>query len=202
MGLDQTGIANNALQGLGEKVIQDVNATNDPRARKVKTIYDHSFRALARKHAWNCLQKRITLGPDTGNAPPFEWSTAYRLPSDFIKVVQWNGVNPGENPKSYSIEGIHILSNSDDGNLIYTAAITDPTIYVDAFVEAFIAFLQIPLAMAFPKDKVLSASKLQEFERYHLEPARAIDGNEKGKDTFDITRDSRWNRTRFNSTNG
>lgn len=202
MGLDQTGIANNALQGLGEKVIQDINATNDPRARKVKVIYDNSFRALARLHSWNCLEKLAVLGIDTGNPPPFEFEFAYRKPSDFIKMVQWNGVNAGENPKNYKIRGIHIHTDADEGNIIYTAAITDPTLYDDSFIAAFIAYLQSPLASSFPKDKALSEAKMRMFERDHLEPARAIDGNERKTDTFDITRESRWNRARHNSTNG
>lgn len=203
MSLDPTGLANNALSGVGAKVIQDIDDENDPKARIVKVVYEQSYREVARRHDWNCLRKREVLGNDPDNIDPLgEWEFAYRLPSDYIRIIQFNGVNGSDLPSYYSLEGRHILTNSDEAKLIYSAYTADTTILDESFTAALVSYLEHKLATRIRQDEAMAIEKLQEFEKIHLQSARQKDGNERQNRTYDLSRDSRWNRARRISTKG
>lgn len=202
MALDRTDIANNALIGIGEKVIQDIDDETSPRARQVKVVYEQALRACGRMHSWNCLMKRRVLGNDPDNVDPLgEYEYAYRLPEDCLKLVRLNGVDVGAIPGKYSLEGRHILTDDDTAKIQYVAYIEDSTIYDSLFTEAFIVFLSSHLATAVRQDDSKAADKLREFQMM-LSNARTKDGNERRKFPYNLADESRWVASRRYSTNG
>lgn len=202
MSLDRTGLANNALSRVGAKVIQDIDDDTNPDARLVKVVFDTAFRYVARQHNWNCLVKREILGEDTGNVPPFKWARAFRMPSDWIKTIEINGLGVTNTQGRYAVEGRHIVTNDEECNLVYVSYVTDFTILDEAFTSALIVYLASLLATRKRQDEGLSQQLLEEFRREHLQNARKTDGNERNKPQNDITRDSNWIRSRYFSTNG
>jgi hypothetical protein len=202
MSLDRTEIANNALSGVGEKQIQDIDDDSSVRARQVKVVYEQALRMCGRLHQWNCLMKRRVLGNDPDSVDPLgEWSYAYRLPEDCLRLVQLNGVDVGAIPGKYSLEGRHILSNDDTAKVSYVSYDTDSSIYDSLFTEAFIVFLSARIATIIRQDDSKAQEKLEEFEDI-LSAARTKDGNERRKFPYNQASESRWVGSRKYSTNG
>lgn len=201
MSLSQTDLANNALAGIGSKVIQDLNDDSNVTARKLKTVYEASLRGIARLHNWNSLVKLTELGPDPENVPPFGYVNAFRLPGDFIKLVMVNGVEIGSNPGKYALRGRHIHSDDDTAQIEYIAYVDDPTIYDALFAEAFIVYLSSKIAIEIRQDEALAAEKMNEFKA-KLDDARKTDGNERRKTPWNPSSDSSWVKARRISTLG
>jgi hypothetical protein len=192
MGLNQTGIANQALAGIGDKVIQDIDLATDPRARIIKNIFEQSIREIGAMADWRCLTERVILGPDLGNVPPFYWDEAYRLPSNHLRTIRVNGYTPGAIEDYYAEEGRWIKTNAGECYLVYVAYNTDTTIFDDLFTRALVTYLESKISLRFRQDEALAASKLKEFEDGSLAEARKGTANEQKKETFDITKESRW----------
>lgn len=202
MSLDRTEIANNALSGVGEKQIQDIDDNSSVRSRQVKVVYEQALRSIGRTHNWNCLLKRRVLGNDPDNLDPLgQWSYAYRIPEDCLKLVQLNGVDVGLIPGRYSLEGRHILTDDDEAKIQYVGYNTDSSIYDSLFTEAFIVFLSARIARIIRQDDGLASEKLREFENM-LSSARTKDGNERRKAPNNQASESRWVASRRLSTNG
>jgi hypothetical protein len=79
-------IANSALNLLGASTISAL--TDDSKnARLCNQRYEPVRNRVFRSHAWNCLTKRVQLAQDT-TAPIVEYSYAYTLPSDCLRVLK------------------------------------------------------------------------------------------------------------------
>lgn len=76
-------VANIALIDLGEQPITSLNESNK-RATLVKTRIDDIRRFVLRTHPWNCAKKQAQLAASP-TAPLFKWTSAYPLPTDFIR---------------------------------------------------------------------------------------------------------------------
>lgn len=116
-----TGIVdliNQALTELGEPPISSPDEKNR-RAITATANLARSRDEVLYEHGWRCATKRTTLSVD-GNAPAFEYSNAFVLPSDFIAVVEFNGIKgEAQVPTPWKIEGQRILTNDSTGELVY-----------------------------------------------------------------------------------
>lgn len=107
---DKVHIINNALSLIGAASITSFEE-NTANARRVKTIYDTSRKALLRLHPFQCSIKRIKLTPLT-EAPVFGYAYQYQLPDDLIRIIN-------ANTEDYTIETDKLLSDSNELNLVY-----------------------------------------------------------------------------------
>ena len=104
-------IANSALNLLGASTISAF--TDDSKnARLVNQRYEPVRDRVFRSHAWNCLHKRVELAQNS-TAPVVEYSFAYSLPSDCLRVLKiHNGATDSiVSEMEYKIEGRNIVTN-------------------------------------------------------------------------------------------
>ena len=81
-------MCNSALNLLGASTISAL--TDDSKnARLCNQRYEPIRDRVFRGHAWNCLHKRIQLAQNS-TAPVVEYSNAYALPADCLKVFLIN----------------------------------------------------------------------------------------------------------------
>jgi hypothetical protein len=177
-------ICNSALQRVGAATILSLS-DNSREARACSVQYDSNRRDELRRHAWNFAIKRTTLAPDV-TAPTFEFTYAFTLPSDCLRVIL-----PSDSTLDWVIEGRKILTNSVNSpatlsttsttgalGLRYVADIED----VSQFDPAFYSILAISLAIDLCEVLTTSNQKknaLNEEYKQGIREARGIDAIEK-----------------------
>lgn len=163
-------IANRALQLLGAKRI--VSLTEDSRnGRAVSAAYEPVKLAELRKHPWSFAVKRVQLAEDT-TAPLFDRTTAYSLPSDFIRLLNPDPI-ANFNDLDWQIEGRKIITN-DTGplNLRYIYNVNDPNEMDPLFREAFSAALALNLVEEITQSNTKKSDMVAIYDRYVTEAKR------------------------------
>lgn len=155
--MTSTDIANMALSRLGEPRISSIEE-NSPNAISCRTHYETVRDALLRAHAWNFATTRAQLS--LTDTPAFGWDYAYPLPSDFIRLVTFNGRQAKMCAAEFILEGGLLLSDVEEARITYIRKITDPTLFDPSFTEALV----FKLAGAIALDVTQSDSKRNEME--------------------------------------
>jgi hypothetical protein len=179
-------IANSALNLLGASTISAF--TDDSKnARLVNQRYEPVRNRVFRSHAWNCLHKRVQLAQNT-TAPVVEYSFAYALPSDCLRVLKvHNGVTDSINSDiDYKLEGKNIVTNEGTVYIIYIAIDTDPNNYDTYLQESISHQLAADLAYAVTNNATL-ADKYMVRADERLREARFIDATENSLGTIEST---------------
>lgn len=162
-------ICNLALTKLGAMRILSF-ADNTKAARSLNAIYALERDNELSAHQWNFAIVRTTL-PALANAPAFDYTLAYQLPDDCLRVIQVGDTAPGstrtdyltEDGADYRIEGKTIVTGGVTAAgasplpLRYIARITDPNMFDAGFIKAFAC----RLAMEMAEDLTQSSSKRQ-----------------------------------------
>ena len=131
-------MCNSALNLLGASTISAL--TDDTKnARLVNQRYEPVRNRVFRSHSWNCLHKRIQLARNS-TAPVVEYSYAYALPSDCLRVLKiHNGTTDSiASALDYKLEGRNIVTDEGTVYLIYIALDTDPNNY-DVYLQESIS---------------------------------------------------------------
>ena len=140
----QVEIVNRALIKLGAKTISDMTESSVS-ARTMTALYDTVRRSELTKRYWNFSLARAQLAR-LASDPLYGFTSAYQLPTDFLKVVQVGdfyfdpGIDDyltGDN-SPYAIEG-QIINTfyGDPLPLRYVKDITDPGLFDSMFIECF-----------------------------------------------------------------
>jgi len=141
---------NSALQKVGAASILNLS-DNSKEARQCNIAFDSNRRSELRKHRWNFAIKRAALAPDS-EAPSFDYTYAFTLPSDCLKVLL-----PHDYACDWVVEGKKILTNDSDVlNLRYIADITDATQWDPTFYD----MLSISLALDICEPLTNSSAKV------------------------------------------
>jgi hypothetical protein len=180
MASSSVDIANQAFVELGHTTITNFEE-DSPAARLAKLNYADIRDQVLRDHPWNFASFRVSI-PSTGTAPAFNYTNAYTIPADSLKIKRVNFQDPGAG--SWVIEGDEILT--DLGSPIeveYIRRITSVGVYDSSFVRA----LALSLAYAWC-EKLAKASTLKEQIRNDLaivlQNARTSDGQESSVRVF------------------
>ena len=180
----EVDIANSALNLLGASTISAF--TDDSKnARLVNQRYEPVRDRVFRSHAWNCLHKRVQLAQNS-TAPVVEYSYAYALPSDCLRVLKvHNGTTDSiASDIDYKLEGRNIVTNEGTVYIIYIAIDTDPNNY-DTYLQESIAHqLAADLAYAVTNNATL-ADKYMVRADERLREARFIDATENSLGTIE-----------------
>lgn len=181
MGDTQVGVTNRALFKIGASAISDPNEAS-PQARTAKTLFAAVARTELRKHAWNFASARTTLAK-LASAPVFEYLSQYQLPSDCLRLLYVDGiyVDPTyrdvseDSDPAWAIEGGKYLSNDTANiNILYTSdQSATPTIWDDAFCNAFACALAYECAPQLTKSDRVSSRVMQEYKMAIFEAKRA-----------------------------
>ena len=179
-------MCNSALNLLGASTISAL--TDDSKnARLCNQRYEPVRNRVFRSHAWNCLHKRVQLAKNT-TAPVVEYSFAYALPSDCLRVLKvHNGVTDSINSDiDYKLEGKNIVTNEGTVYIIYIAIDTDPNNYDTYLQESISHQLAADLAYAVTNNATL-ADKYMVRADERLREARFIDATENSLGTIEST---------------
>ncbi len=167
-------ICNSALNILGCNTIISLTE-NSKNARLCNQRYEPVRDAVFREHPWNCLLKRVELAKDTV-APVFEYSNAYTLPADCLRVLQSENSNLSNNER-FRIEGRKLLSDEDTIKILYVAKITDTTEYDTSLIETLSARLAAELAYPITQSSGLM-DRMFTLYQTKLKDARFVDATE------------------------
>jgi len=177
-------ICNSALNLLGASTISAF--TDDSKnARLINQRYEPVRNRVFRSHAWNCLHKRVQLAQNS-TAPVVEYSHAYALPSDCLRVLKiHNGTTDSiASSIDYKLEGRNIVTDEGTVFIIYIALDTDPNNY-DTYLQESIAHqLAADLAYAVTNNATL-ADKYMTRADERLREARFIDATENSLGTIE-----------------
>jgi len=119
--------------------------------------------------------------------PDFEYDYQYDLPADFIRL---NGLNYTD--CSYELEGLSLLTDDDNVDLLYVKKVTDPTKFDPLFVEVLALHLAIELVMPLAQDKTL-ADRLESKAVQLMARVRTVDKQE----TNTLATPATWNQARL-----
>lgn len=155
--LNETKLCNMALGRIGTKRINDYTDNSDKKVEAIqcRLNYAQTRDALLRSHWWRFARTRKQLSQSaeyTADATTFEWTYAYGLPTDFLRM--W--IRPWEDNDevmqntrySYSVEGKQLLSDVSSMYIRYIRKVTDVPTFDPLFIEVLI--LQLALKMVMP----------------------------------------------------
>jgi len=177
-------IANSALNLLGASTISAF--TDDSKnARLINQRYEPVRNRVFRSHAWNCLHKRVQLAQNS-TAPVVEYSHAYALPSDCLRVLKiHNGTTDSiASNIDYKLEGRNIVTDEGTVFIIYIALDTDPNNYDTYLQESISHQLAADLAYAVTNNATLAEKYMTRADE-RLREARFIDATENSLGTIE-----------------
>lgn len=121
-------IASLALTRIGHDTISSFSASGDKAQRWFFANYDFIKQSLLREYAWNFATKRVALVAAT--APVNEYSNAYTLPNDFLRLVRLNG----NATAAYRIEGGTLVTYETSATIEYIYDAPETT-FTSQFVD-------------------------------------------------------------------
>ena len=177
-------MCNSALNLLGASTIAAL--TDDTKnARLCNQRYEPVRNRVFRSHAWNCLHKRVQLAQNS-TAPVVEYSYAYALPSDCLRVLKiHNGTTDSiASSLDYKLEGRNIVTDEGTIYLIYIALDTDPNNYDTYLRESISHQLAADLCYAITNNATLANNYMTRADE-RLREARFIDATENSLGTIE-----------------
>lgn len=161
-------ICNLALARLGDARITSLSDST-AQATYCSLFYAQTVEELQADFDWSFCRKLSSLTATT--APASGYSSAFTLPSDFIRVVRLGGIDSSENFGQWEIVGTTIHTNLSTPVLDYIANITTTTQFPAIFVEALSIKLAAVLAMPLTGSKDLFGQMAELFAATIQKPA-------------------------------
>jgi len=177
-------IANNALNILGASTISSL--TEDTKnARICNQRFENVRNRIFRSHPWNCLIKRVQLAQNS-TAPVIEYTYAYALPSDFLRVLKiHNGTTDSvASDMPYKVEGKNIITDEATVYLVYVSKDTDPNNYDSYLYEVLAYQLAADMAYGITNNATLAKNLLVDADE-KLRESRFVDAVENSTDTVE-----------------
>lgn len=170
----EVGICNSALIKIGEDTITALSEDTKA-ARLCNQIYNATRDAVLRAHIWNFAIKRVELAVNT-TAPVFEYSNAFDLPSDCLRVLN---LEDSDTMTSivFKVEGRQLVTNESTAKIRYISRVEDPNQFDDLFKEALSARLAYELAYPLAESNTLMQNMYSVYKD-KLSEARTMDGQE------------------------
>lgn len=168
-------ICNSAILVLGgSKITSFADASAE--AVLCSQFWEQSVDAVLRLHPWNCAIKRTTLTPDV-TAPEYEWTYAFTLPADLIRLLDLDDVT------DYKVEGQKVLCDESALNIKYVFRNSDPATWDRLLVEAMTAYMAFKLAYPLTKSNTTRGEQWKLFTEL-LRTAKNVDAQEEPGDTI------------------
>lgn len=176
----QIDICNKALDLLGQAA--DIGNIEHPTTENEQICarwYWDTLDYVLRRYVWNFAIARKILPRDEQATPPFDYSDAYKLPSDNLRILAINGREDlGE--LDYDLAGGYLLLNNngaDSLKLKYIKRVKDVTLFDSGFCQLVSLFMALNMAFRFTQ-KQTTLERL--YRLIELEEAKivSIDGQE------------------------
>ena len=177
----ETDLLNDSLSQIGALPITAID-DGSVAANHCQRLFPALRDSLLRSHHWNFATRRAVLAAEA-TAPLFEFTYAYPLPADFLKIVEFNGDSSVTSLAGrYTIEGgdgyRKLLTNDSTVQIVYLARVTNPDQWDPIFYQVLATWLASKLALAIPKDASTSKALLETAVGVLLPLAMAVDGQE------------------------
>ncbi len=195
----QVDVCNYAMTILGEQPITSL-LDNTARARALNAIYQTQRQAEITGHFWNFSIKRVQL-PSLTTAPLYQFTQAYQLPPDFLKIIDVGNQYPsidlsdyiGSDDSQWAIEGNTITCNyAPPMYLRYCADIPDEGKWDPCFVVAFACRLAAMSAEAITQNTAKCQKAASQYKEALMNAVRAdamqIPPKKPNDDTWMISR--------------
>ncbi|MFA5580507.1 MAG: hypothetical protein WDA25_00980 [Paracoccaceae bacterium] len=165
------GIANLALEKLGDE--GEINSLEEDSraARAVNACFADMRDAVLRDHPWDFARHRVQL-PALVDAPAWGGWTAFQKPADFIRFVEveWH--------RHYLLEGQAIMArHAGPLNLLYIRRIEDAGLFDPLFVDALACRIALQVAMKITGSLDMKQAMEGEY-RLSLAAAKRVNGQE------------------------
>ncbi|XPV77737.1 MAG: hypothetical protein ACNI27_07400 [Desulfovibrio sp.] len=178
-------ICNRALISCGES--QRIFSLDEETqaARACKALYDDTRKSVLESHPWGFASKRVDLGGPVTDAPVVEFSHAYLLPVDCLRVVTVFDAQGQElENEEWEREGVKIVCNCGERIYIkYTHDVADTNMFTQSFKEAFILKLAADLSEILVKQNSLSERLHGLYER-KLRAAKSTSATEQSQKPY------------------
>lgn len=170
----QLSICNTAIMYISGNTITALT-DGSVEADYLTIIFDDTVNEMLMEHPWSFALERTTL---SGSAftPSFEYSYAYTLPTDCLKVIdEYNGYD-------YKREGGYLLTDESSLDITYVKEVTDFSLPNPWFNKALSASLAMQMAFT-----ILGSVQLQDrmtkMYSYYLMRAKTVDARQNPKKT-------------------
>lgn len=177
-------ICNLALSRLGQPPINSIDVPQNKIEDRCAMHYPETRRELLRTLIPNFAKRLTILTADSTVIPEFGYSTAYRLPTDFIRLLALGNIaliNGDIPPRLYELAEGYIYTNMGDEEGLDTTYIFDAKL-VYKFDPLFAKALRLQLAMDMAYGFTLKATLVAQLEselEKALISAGAVAGQEK-----------------------
>lgn len=164
-------IASLALSRLGHSKIASFSATGSKAERWFHANYETNKRALLAEHPWNFAIKRVALV--AAAAPTNEYTNAYTLPTDFIRLVRLNG----DSKAGYRVERNTLATYEATAVIEYVYDVTDEATFSAPFTDLLAQRLAAEIAFYITANGNLTEQAWNLY-RAKLTSAKSIDSRE------------------------
>lgn len=167
-------VCNSALYKVGADRITDLS--DDTKAAIIlNECFDQIRDEVLRSHPWNFAKTRVSLTA-SGTAPVWGYSYQYPLPLDCLLVLETETYE-----YEHQIETLggtkHLLTDSDEANILYITRIEDPTLWDSLFCESLA--WRLAQTLAYPLSQSITlASEMDKLFRNSISFARSVNGQE------------------------
>jgi len=194
-----TELCNQALARLGGHRINSYEDAGDTKVEAVycRLFYEQTIRALQRSHLWRFAKARVQLSQDTTD-PEFQWTYAYHLPADFLRLIgvySGSDLLDGRTYYSYELEGVRLMTDESTVYLKYIKWVPEVPSWDALFTDLAILTLARKLVIPLSQDLKLKQDVDKDFVLLERR-VRAMDRNEMshmGREDLKTWQDARWN---------
>jgi hypothetical protein len=184
MSYSRTSLANRACDLVGKDTFLDLDTDTTTWGKIVKRNFEPIFKYCLRKSPWPVPMVRMSLNP-SATAPENEFSYAFDLPGNFIKLVRIfpDGIK-------YKREGDQIITDESAITIKYisSAVIDDPAKIDPDFAEYFAHSLAVAISYKATDSVALRNELKKEADRLFQEAAALFSQ----EDTDDDIEESPW----------
>lgn len=178
-------ICNLALDKLGQDEIASINPPSSQTEIICARHYDQVRRKVLRKYIFNFSKKYITLTKSATKTPAFGYSSAYALPTDFVRLLTLGDTTIGADtpPGLYELSEGYIFTDSASTvggtlNLSYIFDSKNVATYDSLFVDVFVLELASDMAVKITVKPSIMAALDRKLEDAQM-AAAAVAGQEK-----------------------
>jgi hypothetical protein len=176
--LSPTDVCNLALAKLGARRINDIASDETAEAKSCRLHFPMIRDGLLRRHQWSFATARATLSR-LAEDPPTEWSGAWQVPADLVRLVRIVGASPQNPVKAFALEGRRLLTRgSTEVSIVYISNAVPVGEWDSLFVDAVRLSLAAAIAGDVTQNPALAQNALRELEALALPAAQTADARE------------------------
>lgn len=176
-------ICNLALDRFGQDEIASINPPASQNEVICARHYDQVRRKCLRKYIFNFAKKYLSLTKSATKVPAFGYTSAYPLPTDFIRLLTLGDVTIGDvtPPGLFELSEGYIFTDVADGGTLNLSYIFDSKVistYDSLFIDVFVLELAASMSVKFTNKPSVKADLRRDLEDAQM-AAAAVAGQEK-----------------------